>query len=119
MPTVAEVQTIFVQAKSGTYTLSAEGHGTVTLDYSFSAAQLRERLISLFGFSEIAVDESRTVGSVTYTVAFVGPRAGIDQPQLTWNSDRSGFVSNPDASADVTTATVRDGRRAVLARCSR
>ncbi|MHB1244660.1 MAG: hypothetical protein ACYC1P_14865, partial [Gaiellaceae bacterium] len=114
MPTVAEVQTIFVQAKSGTYTLSSAGHGSVVLDYSFDAAQVRERLIDLYGFDDILVTESRTTGSVTYTVAFVGLQAGIDHAPLTWDSDRSGFVANPDASADVQTATVRDGRLSVL-----
>ncbi|MCH7628087.1 MAG: hypothetical protein IH997_05145, partial [Proteobacteria bacterium] len=135
MPTVPEVQTIFVQAASGTFRLRTEGFGTasglpdtatdqitrgdgfaeVTLDFALSADQVRDRLIDLYGFSDILVSETRTIVDVTFIVRFVDLQAGIDFAQLEWDNDRSDLVANPNASANVETATVRDGRTAPIA----
>jgi Ca2+-binding RTX toxin-like protein len=114
MPTVAESQTIFVQAASGTYTLTVAGFGAVTLDYAFSAAQVKARLGQLYGFTDIEVTETRTVEDVTYVVSFVRSQAGINFAQLEWDGDRSGLTPNPNASANVLTATLHDGRVAPI-----
>jgi hypothetical protein len=129
MPVVAEIQTIFVQAKSGTYKLRTEGFGIeaglpvtanvaryagyalVTLDYSLLATQVAGRLTELYGFSDLKVKENRTDKNVTYTLIFIREKAGTDFAQLVWGESReeTGLIPNLGASVEVKTSTVQDG----------
>ena len=113
MPTVSEVQTVFVQANHGTYQLSAPGYGTATFDYTDDDATFTQHLQEIFGagFNGVkGVTTSRTSTDVTYTVTFIRDQAGVNQPQLVWaDKAASGLVPNLDASVNVLVTTVHDG----------
>jgi Ca2+-binding RTX toxin-like protein len=110
MPTVPEVQTITVQAKGGTYRLVMPGHGFGTFDYTYTAAQFGNRLTQIYNSLDIRVSEARSTTNVIYTVQFVGNLAGNDFDQIVWDKANSALIPNPNASADVLIATLRDGR---------
>ena len=131
MPTVAEVQTVFVQAASGTYRLRTPGYGTetglpdtttdfvergagfalVTLDYGMDDEAVAERLRALYGFDDLKVSSIRTGVDVTHRVTFIRGQAGVDHAPLEWGETRetTGLVAGLGASTDVRVATLRDG----------
>ena len=84
VPVVAEQQTIFVKALSGTYALDVPGFGTVTLDFADSALDVAAKLALVYGFDDFTVSEARTGRDVTYTVTFTRLRAGQNFGQLSW-----------------------------------
>jgi len=118
MPSVPEVQTVFVKAASGTYVLIAEVDGDeieIPLEYNLSADGFRDRLRAYYEFEGIDVTAVRTSRGVTYTVAFVRFQAGRNFAELRWDGDDSGLTANNNDSIDVETDTVREGRNAPVA----
>ena len=100
--------------QSGNITHSA-GHADIVLSYTLNAADLQRNLVELYGYGkdDIRVDEARANGNVTYTVSFVNAQAGIDQAQIRWaeTASNSGLLPSPDASVDVSIATLKNGAR--------
>jgi hypothetical protein len=122
MPTVPEVQTVAVQAKGGTYTLVMPGYGSASFDYTYTAAQFRDRLAGVYGSTDLRVSEARSTTNVVYTVQFVGGLAGIDFDEMVWDEENSALIPNPDASAEVLIATLgaRDADlRSAVGHCGR
>jgi len=119
MPTVSEVQSLFVQAASGDYLLRlVGGTETATLNYLMDASQVEAELAVLFGVdpAEIQVVDSRTDENVTYRITFVGLKAGSNFAQLEWAESRDGvglpetqLKPNPDASVNVVVTTLTEG----------
>ncbi|MBI3095551.1 MAG: hypothetical protein HYY97_11840, partial [Rhodocyclales bacterium] len=117
MPTVAEVQTIRVQAKSGTFRLgldptlyvSGAPYGaTQTVSYdavgtTTGVTDLQTALRTLYGTTELIISEvSRDIPAgetqahaITYAMTFTGTMAGKDMPKLVWMETRN--------ASDVTT----------------
>lgn len=135
MPSATEVQTVSVRATGGSYTLTTSAFGTasgleqsanvfreahsatVTLDYGMSAADMQARLQELYGYHasdplDIFVERRVDGYTYTYTIMFTGILGGLDLPQLQC-LDASGLMVSPaaDISAQVETATVRNGTR--------
>src|SRR5262249_5129064 len=129
MPTVSEVQQVFIQAASGTYRLRIPGYGRetglpntagivrftgyaeVTLDYALDAPGVQALLRQVYGTSDLIVSENRTNTDVTYTISFVRTLAGRDFAPIEWGDTRGTtlLVPAPNASINVLTRTVRDG----------
>ncbi len=87
--TVAEEQTIVVQAAGGTYTLllpnALPGHGSIQLDYIHdNAATVQAALRTAYGTTDIDVTEVDASTTKTFTVTFGGAHAGQDFGQITW-----------------------------------
>ncbi len=120
MPRVSERQRVRVQARSGSYTLGADGYGQTTLSFEMTVSQVRDALNTLFGSAdnEVQVDETVEIrrGDVrarTYEITFNGLLAGSDLPQLTWTDSKTPqLTAFDDASAGVEIETVRDGTTA-------
>ncbi|MEY2518221.1 MAG: large repetitive protein, partial [bacterium] len=119
MPTVPEVQTIFVQAASGTYKLGLQGSATqVTVAYNVDAAGFAAAVATLLGHSDVRVTVHRQVVDghvldVTYTVTLLREHAGVNIAQLLV-TDTAGLTPNADASVITRAATVVDGTTAPL-----
>jgi Ca2+-binding RTX toxin-like protein/phage tail sheath gpL-like len=129
MPLATELETLFIQAASGTYVLKASGYGIeiglpdtpyitredgyalVTLDYDMDAAELESVLEEVYGSMGVRVLAERLSGNVTYRITFGGDLAGENITELTWAEDRdtTGLEPSPDASVDVEITTLRDG----------
>ncbi|MGB0600229.1 MAG: hypothetical protein ACPGLY_26425, partial [Rubripirellula sp.] len=85
MPTLPEVQTLFVRASGGSFVIKVGDDSTVeTIPYGAEASELKTALANLYGVveSELRVTRVASYGSYTYTFAFVGDAAGIDFPEL-------------------------------------
>ena len=118
MPTVPEVQTVFVQAASGTFKLGLQGSATqVTVAYNVDAAGFATAVATLLGHSDVRVTVKRQV------VEGVGPRRDVHRHAAararrhrTSPSCSSpmiaGLTPNADASVITRTATVVDGTTA-------
>ncbi|MCX7200338.1 MAG: hypothetical protein NTW37_20745, partial [Proteobacteria bacterium] len=111
MPTVAEVQTIRVQAKEGTFRLGlapelyvpGAPYGaaqTITYDKSGSGAgvsDIQTKLRVLYGTSDLIVTEvGREIAAgetdaraITYALTFTGAKAGVDMPKVVWAEARA------------------------------
>ena len=114
MPSVAEIQTIYVQGKSGTYTLAAGDYGNVTLDFDATVTQVAAAFNTLFGTTnEVKVEETvdirqSSVRSRTYKVTFNGVLAGLDMPEFTL-VDKSLMTAHRESSAEVKVTTRVEG----------
>ncbi|MDC1390640.1 hypothetical protein N8342_12505, partial [Acidimicrobiales bacterium] len=118
MPSVPEVQTVFVKAASGTYTLIAEVDGDeieIPLEFNLSAEGFQARLRAYYEFEGIDVTAVRTSRGVTYTIEFVRFQAGRNFAELRWDGDIDGLTSRAGDSAEIETETVREGRNAPIA----
>src|SRR5205085_1549282 len=88
MPTVPEVQTVFVQARTGSYKLGLQGSAaTVTVAYDASAAAFATAVGTLLAHSDVRVSVARAVVEgvvldVTYTVTLLREHAGVNIAQL-------------------------------------
>ncbi|HMJ89541.1 MAG TPA: calcium-binding protein, partial [Candidatus Acidoferrum sp.] len=87
------------------------GGAFTTLDFTLTAAELQEKLRTLYGFDGVLVQEQRGIGNVLYTVTFVGDQGGVDLDEINWGEDRddTGLIPSANASADVIVRTIRDG----------
>ncbi len=110
MPLVAEVQTVFIQALSGTYSLgTGAAISNITLDYSWTAAQVEAALETVYGSAGVRVEESRALSNpnaphgsdVTYTIFWGGSLAGQSFQLLTMPSNT--LVANAALNQSVIT----------------
>ena len=118
IPSIPEVQTVFVKAASGTYTLIAEVDGDeieIPFEYNLSAEGFQARLRAYYEFEGIDVTAVRTSRAVTYTIEFARFQAGRDFAELRWDVDSSELTANNGDSAEIETATLREGRNAPIA----
>ena len=63
------------------------GEASIKLSVELSAAEVRERLVLLYGFGDIEVIEQRQAGNVTYIISFVDEQGGIDFEQIEWGDE--------------------------------
>ena len=113
MPSVAEKQTLFIQAGSGTYKLRAAGFGTeaglpnytssvagktivvsrfvgyaeIALGFDLAAADVELAMEKTYGSTGVRVVKfplSSSLGQETYTITWGGTLAGHDIPELAW-----------------------------------
>lgn len=82
---VDEVQTITVDATSGTYTLTFGGHETAGIAFDAAASAVKSALVALAGIESVDVDVQGSAGG-PYTVTFTGALGGANQPLLVANS---------------------------------
>jgi Ca2+-binding RTX toxin-like protein len=121
MPSVAEVQTMRVQATGGSFKLSATGlSGDVTMNFGASAADVATALISLLSsspYNAVAGDIVVTrvadgPNSYLYTVSFVRHLVGQDLPTLVWVEAGDLLTFTSEISKDVRISTIADGNTA-------
>lgn len=93
---------------SGLYTVTAPGVGSVELNFSMSAAQVQSALVTLYGFADLRVRETRTANDVTYLVSFGGAQSGLDLPQLAI-TETGKLVAALDKTVASSFDTVRNG----------
>ena len=125
MPSVAEVQTMRVQATGGSFRLSATGlTGDVSLNFGATAAEMTTTLTTLFSgspYSAVAGDITviRTTdgpNSYLYTVSFVRHLAGQNLPTLVWVEAGDALTFTTEISKDVRISTVADGHHCARAK---
>ncbi|MDI1313706.1 FlgD immunoglobulin-like domain containing protein, partial [Prosthecobacter sp.] len=116
MPGVSEVQTVSIQALSGSFMLSYAGSSgtllTGALSYDIEASDLQNALNTLLGSTGIRVEKYRqSAKTVTYTITFGGDLAGQNMSQLAWGEtlQTTGLAAGADSSANAVVATLREG----------
>ena len=112
MPTVPEVQRIFVQADSGTYRLYV---GTTAnfrdFDFSDDASAVAADVAALFGIlaTNLRVTVLRTPFDVTYTITFLRENAVGSYRRLKVDETQTHLTPAPDSSALVEAMRVQQG----------
>ncbi len=117
MPSVAEVQTVKVQATGGTFRLGrADNTDYVQLNYGVTAGTLTTALLTLYGAAagDILVDRVVDGDGWLYTVTFAGHLAGTNVASLIWaeTPENSGLTSSDTVSKDVRINTRVEGSTA-------
>ena len=119
MPSVPEIQSIFVKAESGTYRLvTIDGNGddlVIPMEFAFTAEDFERQLRTYYEFEGIDVTAVRDSQSVTYTVSFVRSQAGTNFDLLEWDGDDSTLIAGDDSSVIIKSTTERQGRIAPIA----
>ena len=94
---------------TGTFTLTDPSYGVATLTGPVDAATLTTALQGIYRTSEVTATATGTPN--VFSVIFSGSHAGLDFSQLTGAvvAPVTLLVAAPDASALVTSSTVRDG----------
>ncbi|MFL6014724.1 MAG: beta strand repeat-containing protein, partial [Gaiellaceae bacterium] len=105
MPTVPEVQTLFIRAASGTYLV---GSYATAFHFDWDSARLAQELKLFFGTQNLTVTETRSEVDVLYRITFLREDATHGWPLLTV-TDTTGLQANPDSSVLATTARVQVG----------
>jgi Ca2+-binding RTX toxin-like protein len=114
MPTWGGVQTIYTQAREGTFVLRAGSYGDVEFAFGVDAGTMEQTLEGMFGMpGDVKVSEVRDIRygvthSVSYTVSFGNRMAETVAPTFEWVSELSALTGFPETATYVSVTTVLD-----------
>ncbi|MFC1533492.1 hypothetical protein ACFL7M_09040, partial [Thermodesulfobacteriota bacterium] len=90
------------------------GYAQTSLDYSWNATQIRDKLRHLYASSSIDVTETRDNHAVLYRITYAGEFVGLNIPMLEWSDTDATYnlIPEPNASAVVRVSAFHQGMTA-------